>query len=36
VTIRNLLPYKIDCSELAGYISGQNLLLDGGSYRGLV
>jgi len=24
------------CSELAGYISGQNLLLDGGSYRGLV
>jgi 3-oxoacyl-[acyl-carrier protein] reductase len=24
------------CSELAGYISGQNLLLDGGTYPGLV
>jgi 3-oxoacyl-[acyl-carrier protein] reductase len=24
------------CSELAGYISGHNLLLDGGSYPGLV
>jgi 3-oxoacyl-[acyl-carrier protein] reductase len=24
------------CGELAGYISGHNLLLDGGSYRGLV
>jgi len=24
------------CSEQAGFISGQNLQLDGGSYRGLI